>query len=204
MEVLLDVTFGRTRPMCVGIEPIDFRSLTEADLKSLSKMVQVEFYASLKASIDDEEATTSNGTPHAFDVFLMNSAFSSLGSEMAVCRPGSDGDLMWFDKNNNYVHLEEASSDRRVASLSGPARILESLMVKPVAGSLMYQAMQRNIVGVVSRHDLLPLDSAIVESLNESQRRLVETVLSTEAGIVACQGPPGEPHFIRSALKFIC
>ena len=195
MEALLDVTFGRTRPTCTGAEPIDFRSLKETDLKVLSKMVLVEFYASLKASMDDDEATTSSDTPHAFDVFLMNSAFSSPGSELAVCRPGPNGDLMWFDKYNNSVHLEEASYDRRVSSLSGPGRILESLMAKPAVGSLMYQAMQRDIVGAVTRNDLLPLNSPIVDSLNQSQRRLVETVLSTQAGIVACLGPPGEPHF---------
>jgi len=185
MEDLLNVTFGRTRPSCTGMRTIDFRSLTEADLMALSKMVLAEFLTSLKESIEVRRAMLTNDTPHENDVFLMDSG------ELAVCRRYAGGDLMWFDQDNNHIHLEDVLYNRRVASLSGACRILESLMVKPAAGSLMDQAMKRDVVAVtVAARDFQPLDSHIFGYLNESQRQVVEAVLSTPSGIIAVQGPP--------------
>lgn len=185
VEALLDVVFGRERPSCSGIRTIDFRMLTERDLVSLSNMVLAEFYKSLNDSLDENSTRLNSGTPHEYDVFLMSSG------ELAVCRRDRDDHLVWEFKDKSRVSLDDSSIkfDRRIASLSGACRILDSLAAKPAAGSLMEQAMKRMVVPVSSATESIPLGPPS-GYLNESQQHVLSAAVSMRSGILAVQGPP--------------
>lgn len=184
MEALLDVVFGRNRPSCSGARTIDFRSLDESDLRTLREMVLTEFNATLLENIHEHRPKSSNDTPRTNDVFLMENG------ELAVCRPYADGDLMWFDKDGIPASIDSTMPIRRVASLSGVLRVLESLVAIPASGSLMERAMKRDVVRVAATTKSITLDHVDVDYLNESQRQVVKTVLSMQSGILAVQGPP--------------
>lgn len=197
-KALLDVTFGRSNPTCHGAITIDFRSLTRADLKTLQNMVLVEFNASLKESKDGRFTYSSrpNNKPRDNDVFLMPNG------ELVVCRTDSGGSLAWYDKEGICMHLGEVSvSNRRVASLSGTCRILESLMIRPPAGSLMERAMKREVFDVATMHrESVPVGTDDITYLNDSQQRVVQAALSMQSGILAVQGPPVSESVLRSHL----
>jgi hypothetical protein len=191
-EILIDFTFGRSEPRYDETRLIDYRSLSRADLQVLANMVLLEYSASLDGGID-EARKTSKDSPHACDVFRVSTGL--LRNELSVCLTirGSVGELEWLVKDG-ILPFNEVKYHCRVASLSGPARILESLISEPDDGSLMHHAMKRTkIFEVVAEADAVPLDPAIVESLNESQRRVVATVAnpSFRTGFLAIQGPPG-------------
>jgi hypothetical protein len=147
-------------------------------------MALTEFYKSVQDSIDEPSTSTrTNDLPREYDVFLLDSG------DLAVCRRDSCG-LYFEDKDKNQLDLETTLYNRRVASLSGPCRVIDSLMVKPASGSLMEQAMKRDVVAVsaVSQRNLP--NAAVAEYLNASQQRVVEAALSMKSGILAVQGPP--------------
>lgn len=80
---------------------------------------------------------------------------------------------------------------QRVASMSGTLRTLESLLAKPAAGSLMEQAMKRNIVQVTPNTEMIDMNLGNINYLNKSQLQVVKTVLKMKSGIICVQGPPG-------------
>jgi hypothetical protein len=186
LDVLLDVIFGRKRPLFNGDKAIDFRSLNEIDLVTLSEMVLMEFLECMLEE-DIKRPRTSNNSPRVNDVFRMH------GGELAVYRPLSDGkDLVWFDKDNKPMP-STAMPYQRVASMSGTLRTLESLLAKPAAGSLMEQAMKRNIVQVTPNTEMIDMNLGNINYLNKSQLQVVKTVLKMKSGIICVQGPPVSP-----------
>jgi hypothetical protein len=203
IDILTEITFRRVRPnYSPEKRKIKYGSLSRADLLELANMTQIEFLESLRGGINEEKSTSRHERPHAFDVFLINTGFSSWGGELAVCRPEhGDGDLAWFNKDGDFLHLDEIKYDRRVASLSGPSRILESLIAEPVVGSLMHHAMKRTmLVDVVASSSGVNLNSSVISDLNESQRQVVATVMSPtfQSGFLAVQGPPGTGEYLMS------
>ena len=183
MEVLLDVIFGRKRPSFTRDKAIDFRCLSETDLVTLAEMVLTEFLECMLEQ-DIKRSKASNESPHVNDVFRMH------GGDLAVYRrPFDGGDLAWFDKDNKPMH-STAMPYQRVASMSGTLRILESLLSKPAAGSLMEQAMKRKVVQVADAAETIGLGSGNTDYLNESQRQVVKTLLKMKSGIICVQGPP--------------
>jgi hypothetical protein len=205
IDILTDVTFGRARPNYTPERKINYRSLSGGDLLELANLVQVEFLESLRGAIEDEKSTSRSDSPHAFDVFLMNTSFSNRsfslrGGELAVCRPDGEG-LAWFNKDGDFLHLDAVSWDRRVASLSGASRTLENLIVDPVVGSLTHHAMKRTmLVDVLASSSDVNLNSSIASDLNEPQRQVVATVMSPsfQSGFLAVQGPPGTGEYLIS------
>ena len=202
---LLDIClFESCRPNPEKVTPITGPNLTSDDLAALAKMILVEFAASLDKelnTVSNEEESYAVTTPHAYDVFLMTMTLSRRTSRLAVCIPmkGSKvlkGSLEWWDGCDNFWPLNSDTHLRRVASLSGSARVLQALsQARTSKDSLTGWAMRREmLVDIVDdRRVLSRIDSSIVDSMNESQRKAVITAVSErfQTGYFAIQGPPG-------------
>lgn len=195
IDILTDIAFGRASPNCASENRINYKSLSRADLYELANLTQIEFLESLKGAINEDRGRSRRDSPHAFDVFLMDIGSYRQGGDLAVCRPEpGGGDLVWFNKDGNFLRFDEVKWERRVASLSGPSRTLEGLLAEPVVGSLMYHAMKRTmLMDVVESSNVIDLEPSIIRDMNESQRQVVATVMSPtfKSGFLAVQGPPG-------------
>ena len=135
----------------------------------------------------DQSKRRAKEIPHAYDVFLMDTILNPhmQDSELAVCWPTENygGDLVWRTSQEDYFSLDPPFHVRRVASLSGAARILKSLMTTPTKGSLMECAMKREMIMEVLGHDqevLSRVDPVIVVDMNASQKQAIATILSPE------------------------
>lgn len=195
IETLIDVVFGRMKTEC-SETPLDYRVIHHSDLDELANMVALEFSKSISDALKDVDVSRAyKDTPNVFDVFLMDSSIYEQGGKLAVYVPLSDygRDLVWRDREGNCLSMDEVPYKRRVASLSGPARVLESLLCKPAVGSLMHNAMQREMIFDVGDAPDLLLDPSIADRLNESQRKVVASVAGPtfHSGFLAVQGPPG-------------
>ena len=161
-------------------------------------MVLVEFLASYekerKGSYEDAE---DKSTPKAYDVFTVRASMLSDSPSLVVCMPMQKGKLCWWDgKSTNFWAMDSGiDPGRRVASLSGPARVLQSL--SEASNDLSRWAMKREkLVAVDDEESRLlhsKVDPSIIASLNESQQKAVNTVISPnfQKGFFTIQGPPG-------------
>jgi hypothetical protein len=106
-------------------------------MRSMMAMVEMEFLASLEKELNDpEERNVSDPLP--FDIFLMEPSLfrhnNDLRKQLALCvptkkKPGErTKKMMWYDGRGTVWDLNPQTHRRKVASLSGTARILEALM----------------------------------------------------------------------------
>jgi hypothetical protein len=202
---LLDIClFQSCRPDPQKVKPITGPTLTADDLAALAKMVLVEFAASLDKELNagpNEEELYSVTTPHAYNVYLMKTTLGHQTYRLAVCIPikGSKslkGGLEWWDGCKNVWPLNSDTRLHRVASFSGSALVLQALSQASIsADSMMGWAMRREmLVDVVDdRRVLSRIDSSIVDSMNEAQRKTVVTAVSErfQKGYFVIQGLPG-------------
>jgi ABC-type glutathione transport system ATPase component len=130
---------------------------------------------------------------YAFDVCLVRHGSQN---SIMVLVPQPKRKFAWYDSSDEFGELwpKEGQQAPRVikklTSLSGTTRILQSIRSSPLPDSLMYQAMRKEmLLNVIDR----PLTTAIAKSLNESQRKAVSTVSSPSfcRGFFAILGPPG-------------
>ena len=180
--------------------------LTRKDLKTLSTMAELEFLASINQELNGTE-TSDNAEPHVFDVFLMTATMrKDLGvaegrvptaRPIAVCVPFRKK-LMWWDgfsleRGGQMWPLQPPSHVRKIASLSGSARVLQAL-------ALAYHlASEEGLVDAVMNRDHMfrvdslehPAPLRIGTSLNEAQGRAVQAVSSFHSGFFCIHGPPG-------------
>lgn len=148
-EELLDLVFGIDSPESVAEdEVLPLEVTTHNSLRLMYKLTKVEFYSSLQKEInnddDDEEATVRSKKISPYDVFLIVPTFTNKNIEIAVCVPVREKKLpsvlQWYDENLKLWELDELQTIKKVASLSGTARVLENLeRMSP----LMSQAMER-------------------------------------------------------------
>jgi hypothetical protein len=113
--------------------------LTQNDLRTLSTMAELEFLASMNQELNGTE-TSENAEPHVFDVFLMTATMRKnlvvggrvpTARPIAVCVPYRKK-LMWWDgfspeQGGDMWPLHPPFHVRRIASLSGSARVLEAV-----------------------------------------------------------------------------
>lgn len=193
--MLIECTFGRKRPSLGEDMTINFNSLDDGDLKTLVDMVCTEYFKDLSDQVNSayKSQTTSSKRHHVYDVVLMTSGSYKQGGDLAICRPTSNGTLLMQDKYTNLKPVEESQYDRRVASLSSAARIIESLLSQPDSGSLMHHAMKRDKILDIRKSLKAQLPPSISDGLNSSQQAVVEAVThkSFKDGFVAVHGPPG-------------
>ena len=131
---LLDICFGISSPDEAKIEPLNEGRLDYQDLDRMIHMVKVEFATSLAKEMKGpggEDVNHALGSkmkdqePHPYDVFLMETTLDRRNNRLAVCIPLKD-DFVWFNGDTAWP-LEPPTHKWRVASLSGPARVLEAL-----------------------------------------------------------------------------
>jgi hypothetical protein len=197
---LLDIClFQSCRPNPENVTPILGPNITSDDLKALAYMILVEFAASLDKELNaggpNAEESYAVTTPHPYDVFLMTTTLGRRTSRLAVYIP-LKGRLEWWDGCNNFWPLGSDTHLRRVASLSGSARVLQALSQSSMStDSLTGWAMRREMLAdiVDDSRTLSMIDSSIVDSMNESQRKAVVAAASEnfQTGYFAIQGPPG-------------
>ena len=183
--LLEKVVFGGFVPRCPAKRP-NFSCLNHSCLMKLAEMALLEFKTAMENEFDNiRPGNYDKPCPH--DVFVTKKT-----NELLICKPGSDSDeelLWWFDKHGNSRPVGNDEHGYRVASLSGCLRILESLLGSSCT-SLMKDAMERKNLA-----DIIQGGSIACNSLNLSQREVVETVASSNtsfrSGFLAVQGPPG-------------
>lgn len=188
-KLLLDVCFGRKK-VPASVEPLN-SYVTASDLRKMHTMVLMEFIASIEKERTGTEDAKKTGEPHPFDIFLIEAAPESADCRMAVCLPFKEN-LVWYDGTARIWPLGALRHKWRVASLAGPARILEALETD---SQLKQWAMAREMcVSAETRiKETEETHPMAFKGLNESQKQAVATVASPNFtnGFFAVQGPPG-------------
>jgi hypothetical protein len=194
---LLDLAIGKCKlnqERVISIPPKG--PLSSEHLRSMADMVEMEFIESLEKELNDPEEK-SVVDPMPFDIFLMNPSLyhqcNDLHRQLAVCVPTKKqkGDqekaMMWYDGRGTLWNLAPETHRQKVASLSGMARVLETLRSPPT--ELMKFAMSREMI--MDSNDVPRIDGAFNSSdLNDSQMEAVLTVSSPafDAGIFCVLG----------------
>lgn len=204
LESLIRIAFGHEPRPRYDLAMINWTCVDDHAIKLIKQCVLVEFYEDFVKDYRSAREKTRRDkidSPHIFDVFTMEQKLTSYNTTLAVClrNEPAGGLLMWRDQYipHSYHPMNPPFHKFRIASLSGPCRILENLFVPP-RGSLMDLALRRDpasFMQAIERDDNLikciPL--SVAELLNLSQRRAVATVLSSafKRGFFLVQGPPG-------------
>jgi hypothetical protein len=191
-EILMHICFGNVKPDPTRIEPLN-DYLDTNDLRRMIHMVKVEFASSLSKEMGGSEDAVTKTDPKPFDVFLMETTLDRAKQHIAVCLPTKRRELLWYNGGEDLLPLDALTHKWRVASLSGPARVLEALSAP--ATPLTKMAMQRApLVEAVEDYEILLAGfETIFKDMNESQQRAVATMVDPcfKQGFFAIQGPPG-------------
>jgi hypothetical protein len=174
-EELLDIVFDRVEVPKIPTGSILPRSVTDdATLYLMEQLIKIEFHAGLLKEIENPDEAPPKLDPHPYDVFTVQRSFKTGNISIVVCiSEEQNKSLLFQDENGINWSQGKLRLQRKVASLSGPARVLANLKVG-VAHPLMRHAMERvHIYDVASM-----LDPALATTctLNESQRRAVSVL----------------------------
>ena len=99
-------------------------------LRLMSRLIKLEFYTSLQKELDCDINKDDGGNPpdpHPWDVYSVKPTNQNGRTTMAVIVPYKKDVLMWFDENENFWHIKDLESKKKVSSLSGTVRVLENL-----------------------------------------------------------------------------
>ena len=182
---LLDLAIGRCsvhKERIINLPPAEPLCLDH--IHSMSAMVEMEFLASLEKELNapDEKILSE---PLPFDVFLMAPSLfrgNNLTEQLALYVPTKkwvDGKrvMMWYNGKGELWDPEQQIHARRVASLSGTARILETLI--SCRTPMMEYAISREMI-VDMNEEYFESDSCVSTTLNESQQDAVSVVSSPQ------------------------
>jgi hypothetical protein len=200
-ELLLRICFGTKSPDPSLVEALSEESSDGENLKRMYYMVLVEFAASLgKGTKDSEETRTRDPEPHPYDVFYVETTIDNPRYHIAVCLPRrKQRNLFWYDGGSDLLPLKELSPKWRVASLAGPARVLENLSdirdlsLRALCRESVHEATAdvESLLASVATQNVIIRD--LICALNDSQKQALATVLCPQFkdGFFAVQGPPG-------------
>jgi hypothetical protein len=204
LESLIQLVFGHEPRPRYDLDMINWKCVDEYSIELIKQCVLVEFCEGFEKDYRSAREKTRRDkidSPHIFDVFTMEPQLTSYNTTLAVCvrNEPAGGLLMWRDqyKPHSYHPMNPPFHKFRIASLSGPSRVLENLFI-PSHGCLMDLALRRDpdsFMEAIKRDDniIKCIPSTVAELLNVSQRRAVATVLSSDFkhGFFIVQGPPG-------------
>ena len=194
-EELIRIAFSKFKPSIKKVQPpSDPSRLTRRDLDKLYHMTMVEFASSLQQQPNDAPPASE---PRAFDVVDMKVSTPQQRIARVVCVPITKPHKMfvWLDSEGYFWPVEATELVQRLASLSGPVRILQALKSMPTV--LMQQAMGREGIFEVGKGDLKQLSKLkhfnLADNLNSSQKLAVAATVSPRftRGFFVVQGPPG-------------
>ena len=206
---------------------VETAKLRVEDLHRMARMVELEFLASFEKELDGPEDAVGKkkSDPNIFDVYLMETTLDRRGGrQIALCiairsSPG-DNSMMWYD-GESFVPLDSWQCSRKLASLSGSARVLQALDENPDDPDfeLMKRCMNRE--GLITALELdkssettsaglssvVHYDPSIAENMNKSQKQALNAIVSPSfnKGFLAIQGPPGCGYVftMQSVFEFI-
>ena len=199
-QELLDICFGIYSPDPGQVEQLSNERLKLQDLDRMIHMVKVEFASSLEKEMKGpggEDVTSALGSltmdqePRPFDVFLMETTLERRENRLAVCMPRKDG-LVWFNGDRVW-QLDPPTHKWRVASLSGPARVLQALH-NPTDLTLM--AMRAEAVKSACEESQDSLDFTVTIGNEEKEPEATNPWYSPKnilSSVVAAINGPPEP-----------
>jgi AAA domain len=163
-------------------------------------MVKVEFLSSLRKEMTGSDDSQQNPEPHPYDVFLMETTVDHPKRHLAICLPVRGSRVfLWYNGGSMLYDLKLFRCKRKIASLSGPSRVLASLSES--ASSLTELSMCRSMIQdpidnfdeVINCLGVSDVVLSRIKDLNDSQRQAVATVANPafKHGFFAVQGPPG-------------
>jgi hypothetical protein len=169
--------------------------LTENSLVDLRNMVFLEFATSVWQRL--KETSKEKDEPHPYDVFLVKTPSNKKPQILlALPVPGSQ-DIQWHDGSSGYWPRTGTDAPRpvkKLASLSGPTRVLNSIQEYKGRNSLMHKAMKRQglVKAMASGPNNVHIQS-ITQNMNAAQSAAVATAASPlfRDGFFAILGPPG-------------
>jgi hypothetical protein len=201
IESLVKIVFGQVETPRINdvISGINWSCIDDDAILALRQCVRVEFYEGFKRDLSMARAKARSArvdTPHIYDVFTMEPRLSCGNITLAVCmRSTAVGLLMWRDEDGQYHPLSPPFHKYRVASLSGPSRIIENMSLQSALTKAALKREPDSFVKAVDLNDVhikcIPIN--IADRLNACQKRAVGTVISNKfnEGFFLVQGPPG-------------
>lgn len=197
-ETLLKICFGVVKPDPSEVKPLSLPYLGESDVQNMIYMNLVEFAASFEKELLTDSGQQDETNPKPYDVFLVSTAVGEPEC-IAACLPRKKSDVLWwYDGGRELIPLDDRVPKRKIASMSGPSRVLESLSKTPLI--LTQNSMNREmIVDAVEDYNSLQQfqeDSDLIDriqKLNQSQQLALATLTSQHftRGFQPIIGPPG-------------
>jgi len=198
-ETLLKICFGVVKPDPSGVKALSSPCLGESDLQNMIHMNLVEFSSSLEKELTTDNGQQEKTDPKPFDVFLVNTAENGEPECIAACLPRKKSDVLWwYIGGNELIPLDVLVPKRRIASMSGPARVLKSLTgpQRTLTQSSMKREMLVDAVEESSSLQQFQEDRDLIDriqKLNQSQQLALATLTSQHFthGFQPVIGPPG-------------
>lgn len=196
---LSDLAFKKTKiPSTVDLTLGSGEQRSLSEMITLSTMVKIEFVASMEQQIEKPADQEMVSDPKPFDVFLVNRPISRSPTGcimiyVPMVKPRNE--LMWMDSDGGFWLDKPDFHIRPIASLTGPARVLENVSASISSDLKSYSMSRENLIDVVSEEeaDMLLLNTDSVTHLNASQRVAIATLIGGRflEGFLVVQGPPG-------------
>jgi hypothetical protein len=197
---LMLICFGNVKPDAREVHSLNDH-LDSIDMDRLYHMVQVEFAASLAKEKKGSDTTVVIGDDYnPYDVYLvhatMDQSSKAGGQNVAIVLPRRNRkEFAWYNGGNELLELDQLRPKWKIASLSGPSRVLEALNTPIESDTLSHWAMRREMIQPVERNRqvLESFDQLGIQHLNVSQQQAVATVASPKfkTGFFCVQGSPG-------------
>lgn len=210
-DELVYIVFGESVLDRTKLGALNEERIYQHDIDMMSLMVKIEFQSSLQKEMKGTDTLFhSKSKPNPYDVFLVEMTLDQQsqygGVPLAICLPISkSNNFYWYNGGEHLIPLNDIKHKWRVASLSGPSRVLENLANQ--SPLLTHWSMDRIElqIPIMNQYDDV-LDQLLISDdvkrnkilkMNPSQRQAVATVATINyfrQGFFTIQGPPGKEN----------